>query len=171
MDLHTTEPVPNPGRQASSLAYDGTPEIHQKYDTNLESLHAMEIGPPIPQGHDEALDDRADLEPSTPVALMEIEQKEHPKANLEDSPSTDEDDEEYCQVPISTFSVGMTTFSYQQALRNRIKDSKIARHGEYDTRKYTPTFIHDCLMLPGSLANVLGKVSGDPRRAIQIAYS
>ena len=155
------ESVPNPGKATSFRAYDGTPETYQNHDPNLESLHAIDVGTPIPQGHDEAFDDSTDPEPSASIAIAE---KDCPAAQPDDNPSTDDEDEEYCQVPVPTFSVGMTTFSYQQALQNRIKDSKIANKGEYDMQKYTPTFIHDCLMLPGSLSNVLGKVSGDHRR-------
>ena len=68
--------------------------------------------------------------------------------------------EDYLQVPIPSSSTGIATFAYQRALRNRIRNDKLARGGDYDTRVYTPTFVHDCLMLPGSLANVLGKVIG-----------
>lgn len=83
--------------------------------------------------------------------------KEHSNWDIESTP-TMEGNHEYFHVGIPSFSNGLTTFAYQQALRNRISEAKLVRHAEYDTRKYTPTFIHDCLMLPGSLANILGKV-------------
>lgn len=66
---------------------------------------------------------------------------------------------QYFQIGIPTFSNGLTTFAYQQVLRNRIPESKLRKHAEYDVESYTPTFIHDCLMLPGSLANLLEKVT------------
>ena len=65
---------------------------------------------------------------------------------------------QFLQAGIPTFSNGLTTFSYQQALRNRISESKLQQGADYDIESYTPTFIHDCLMLPGSLANMLHKV-------------
>ncbi|TKA71961.1 hypothetical protein B0A55_05394, partial [Friedmanniomyces simplex] len=69
-----------------------------------------------------------------------------------------EEVEEYLQICMPFSSPGVTTFAYQQALQNRIPDGKLRVNGEYDARWYKPTFIHDCLMLPGSLANLLGKI-------------
>lgn len=73
-----------------------------------------------------------------------------------------ENGHEYFQVGIPTFSNGLTTFAYSQALRNRITESKLRKGGEYDVDNYTPTFVHDCLMLPGTLANLLDKVRLSP---------
>ncbi|KAF2485931.1 hypothetical protein BDY17DRAFT_67634 [Neohortaea acidophila] len=81
-----------------------------------------------------------------------------------DGASTDHsrnDEEQHSQVPMPTSATGMTTFAHERALRTRIRASKLVRDGEYDMKKYTPTFIHDCLMLPGSLANLLGKSSAE----------
>ncbi|TKA52885.1 hypothetical protein B0A55_12440 [Friedmanniomyces simplex] len=69
-----------------------------------------------------------------------------------------EEIEEYLQICMPFSSPGVTTFAYQQALQNRIPDGKLRANGEYDARWYKPTFIHDCLMLPGSSANLLGKI-------------
>ena len=50
------------------------------------------------------------------------------------------------------------TFAYQRALANRIRSPYLEPGEKYDINAYTPTFIHDTLMLPGSLANLLNKV-------------
>lgn len=107
----------------------------------------------ISYGHDNAADTRSASMQSSVLALPDV--REHLKYQ-EDHHSEDEEDS--FQVPIPTFTDGVTPFAYQLALRNRIKDGKLRRHGEYDMSRYTPTFIHDCLMLPGSLASLLGKV-------------
>jgi len=52
----------------------------------------------------------------------------------------------------------LTTFAYEGALQNRVLDEKLQPRGDFDVQTFTPTFIHDCLMLPGSLANLLHKV-------------
>ena len=61
-------------------------------------------------------------------------------------------------IPIPVFSTGLTTLAYERALRNRIPAAKLARRGVYDIEAYKPTFVHDIMMLPGSLANLIGKV-------------
>lgn len=76
----------------------------------------------------------------------------------EKHPSYSDDEEVYFQTAIPTTSDGPTTFAYQLALQNRIKNGKLLKHSEYDMSAYKPTFVHDILMLPGSLANYLGKV-------------
>lgn len=62
------------------------------------------------------------------------------------------------QVPIPQLSSGLVTFAYKRALLNRIKAPKLKEGNIYDLSRYTPTFVHDTLMLPGSLANLIGKV-------------
>ena len=60
--------------------------------------------------------------------------------------------------PILINSTRLTTFGHHQALVNRVNPRYLAPGGKYDIKAYTPTFVHDTLMLPGSLANLLGKV-------------
>lgn len=67
--------------------------------------------------------------------------------------------EQRLTASMPTSSTGLTTIAYQKALQNRINESFLFQGGKYDTNKYTPTFIHDILMLPGSLANLLGLVN------------
>lgn len=62
------------------------------------------------------------------------------------------------QVPMPQLSNGLVTFAYHRALLNRIKESKLREGSSYDIKLFTPTFVHDTLMLPGSLANLIGKV-------------
>ena len=64
----------------------------------------------------------------------------------------------FSREAIPTFTTGLTTFAYERALQNRVLDEKLQPRGDFDVQTFTPTFIHDCLMLPGSLANLLHKV-------------
>jgi hypothetical protein len=43
-------------------------------------------------------------------------------------------------------------------MANRIKYDHLLPGGNFDPDLYTPVFLHDMLMLPGSLATVIGKV-------------
>jgi len=109
----------------------------------------------FPFGHDDAADVRP--EPRSSTALDEAEMN-IPVYDEHDELSVDSDDDQYFQVSIPTFSKGVTTFAYQLALHNRIKNGKLTRHGEWSMAVYKPTFIHDCLMQPGSLGALIGKV-------------
>ena len=66
-----------------------------------------------------------------------------------------------CPVEIPDHTTGPVTFAYQRALKNRVEEERLQKYDDLDMRAYTPTFIHECLMLPGSLASVLGKVSAN----------
>ena len=142
-------------RSRSFRAYDGACQHHDTHRVDEDVLHLQETGSSIPQGQDEALDITSDFNlPPTPATAMPIQ-----PAGESDADRSTDDEHDFLQVPIPTFSTGLTTFAYQRALRNRVRNHKLERHGEYNIRKFTPTFVHDCLMLPGSLANVLGKVT------------
>ena len=119
-----------------------------------ETRHLRETGPPIRQGQDETFD--SIIESQLALARLNSAVNE-PEPRSDGGHSTDEED--FLQIPMPILSTGLVTFAYQRALRNRIRYDKLAKTGEYDRRTYPPTFIHDCLMLPGSLANVLGKVN------------
>lgn len=60
---------------------------------------------------------------------------------------------------ISVTGAPVTTFGHQRALLNRMPASRLAPGAKYDASTYKPTFVHDTLALPGSLAQLLGKVS------------
>lgn len=65
----------------------------------------------------------------------------------------------FLQVSISTHATNnLAPFAYQRAMSNRILDIELGQGRKYDAKSYTPMFVHDCLMVPGSLANVGGKV-------------
>ena len=68
-------------------------------------------------------------------------------------------------LPLPTFSPGLLTHAHQQAMANRITYDAIAPGAIFDPTTYTPVFLHDTLMLPGSLAAVLGKVR-DPTHPV-----
>jgi hypothetical protein len=61
-------------------------------------------------------------------------------------------------LPLPTSSPGCLTHAHQQAMANRITYDRLLPGGAFDPALYTPVFLHDTLMLPGSLATVLGKV-------------
>ena len=122
------------------------------------TLHEQQMGPALSQDKDDAPDIVGEFSlprqsPTGPVDLSTLSIKD---TRSQDTSNDMED--VFLSVPIPTYSTGITTFAYQRVLRNRIKSGKLARGSDYDTRAFTPTFVHDCLMLPGSLANVLGKV-------------
>ena len=61
-----------------------------------------------------------------------------------------------------SFLIGLpdyTTFSYQQAQRNRINDADLEPGGQLDIRSWPAVFVYDILQFPGSLASVLGRSS------------
>lgn len=74
------------------------------------------------------------------------------------STADDTGDHSFIQVDIPKTPSGISTFEHERAMRNRIPRDKLDRNAIYDKHKYTPTFLHDCLVLPGSLANLIGKV-------------
>lgn len=69
---------------------------------------------------------------------------------------------ELSQFEISVTGAPVTTFGHQRALLNRMPASRLAPGAKYDASTYKPTFVHDTLALPGSLAQLLlGKVSNN----------
>lgn len=65
-------------------------------------------------------------------------------------------------LPFPTSSPGPVTHAHQVAMANRIELADLEPGGIFDPALYTPVFLHDTLMLPGSLANLLGKVRKIP---------
>lgn len=136
-------------------AYDGSSEKNETImKTRSDIPSAIERECFVPTGHDDASDAMPALERTSIINTVE---RAESATDDEDNEYTDEYD--FLPTAMPTASDGLTTIAYQKALANRIDDSKLARHELYDVRTYTPTFIHDCLMLPGSLASLLGKVN------------
>jgi hypothetical protein len=161
-----------------------------------DKLYAVETGTPIEQWQDDARDANSNPSHDEELDLARLQQvvsalnlisieNNHLPATMNgtntgrsveastvrtqdrsgESESGD-DETSFLQVQIPSISTGPTVFAYERALRNRIKYPKLSKGGDYDTRSYTPTFIHGCLMFPGSLANVMGKVFIPVRRVI-----
>lgn len=61
-------------------------------------------------------------------------------------------------LPLPTSSPGCLTYAQQQAMASRVPYDLLVPGGELDPARYTPVFLHDTLMLPGSLASLIGKV-------------
>lgn len=62
------------------------------------------------------------------------------------------------QIPIPFTTQGLCTYGYKQVLASRIDERLLYEKQKFDIKDYNPTFIHDIMMLPGSLAELLGKV-------------
>ena len=138
--------------RSNSLPFgDQAHDPERPYQDHEEALQTRHVGAPIPQGQDEACDDQPAVALSKDLIGTESVQ-----STISSNFSTQ--GESSFRVPIPITSNGLVTFAYQRALRNRIKDIKLASDGEYDMHRYTPTFIQDCLMLPGTLASALEKV-------------
>ncbi|KAK5119121.1 hypothetical protein LTR62_000332 [Meristemomyces frigidus] len=146
--------------------YYGKPvSFHQEHANTVNEQH--DVGEPGDQDHDHQIaipvggDNARDTHdtynlPSLSNSLQDIHLHDEPIT----AASTAHTEEEPDNLPISipSFTTGLVPFAYEQALLNRIQDVKLQPDGEYDTTTYPPTFIHDCLMLPGSLTQLLGKL-------------
>ena len=108
----------------------------------------------ISLGHDNAADVYVAFGPLRQLDRMAV-QTPPPSLDL----STSDKEDKYVQVDMPTWTKATVTQAYQTALLNRVKIGNISFHGEWSTSKYKPMFIHDCIMQPGSLAQLLGKVS------------
>lgn len=71
------------------------------------------------------------------------------------TPTQTEARPQLANIPIPVAAKGIATGAYDRILLNRIKESTLK---PYDTNEFPPIFIYDGLMLPGSLANLLGEV-------------
>lgn len=115
---------------------------------------SLACGPPAtkvrnPYGNDDAADVKIFLMDPSFTSELEVgllEQKDDTDAGLRH------------EIPIPYETNGECTFAYRRTLQTRIRDLKLRNHNEYDMSKYMPIFIHDLLMQPGSLANVVGDV-------------
>ncbi|KAK4888673.1 hypothetical protein LTR27_012459 [Elasticomyces elasticus] len=141
---HSPESIPHP-KDMQQHPEEQASGNEQGKTTTEPSLHAS-------FGNDNAVDARAKLPQPLPVIVHRAEETD------DEAASTVAESEEYLNVSIPMSSPGITTFAYQRALQNRIKEAKLLPRGDFDTRVWKPTFIHDCLMLPGSLTNLLGKL-------------
>ena len=59
---------------------------------------------------------------------------------------------------LPTHTTGPSTHPYEQVLRNRIRFDRLESDGDLYIRRHRPIFLHDTMMLPGSLANLIGEV-------------
>lgn len=98
-------------------------------------------------------DDAADVR----ISIMESSTTSELEGCLPEEENDSRTDLRY-EVPIPYETYGECTFAYRRTLQTRIRDVKLHKHNEYDMGKYKPTFIHDLLMQPGSLANLIGDV-------------
>ncbi|KAI7164595.1 hypothetical protein KC349_g585 [Hortaea werneckii] len=110
----------------------------------------------ISLGHDNAADVYVAFGPLRQLDRMAV-QTPPPSLDL----STSDKEDKYVQVDMPTWTKATVTQAYQTALLNRVKIGNISFHGEWSMSKYKPVFIHDCIMQPGSLAQLLEKMPPD----------
>lgn len=142
---------------SENAPWDFTETQQHDTDSGHGNVQTAETALHLPQGQDDACDAKSSSQLSfmdTTTELLESFQT----TNTDDNDPTENEDQ-FFQVSIPTFTTGLTLFAYERALRNRVRSSKLKHGGEYDMHTYTPTFVHDCLMLPGALINVLDKGS------------
>lgn len=103
--------------------------------------------------------DHTDWSPPSPVTLSPV--------NSDSSSGSQDSDTSHpvqrhidiqAHLPLPTSSPGYLTYAQQQAMANRVPYDLLVPGGELDPSVYTPVFLHDTLMLPGSLATLIGKV-------------
>lgn len=61
-------------------------------------------------------------------------------------------------LPLPKSFPSCLTYAHQQAMANRVTYDQLLPGSAFNPAMYTPVFLHDTLMLPGSLAALLGKV-------------
>lgn len=137
------------------------------------SRSGLDMASNVSQGHDNASDARIEYRtwhsnpsllsaPTTLLSGTTANTQSADTATVEDSSTASSETEGlaygFPPAPKTRHPAGFTTFAYQHASNNRLPGSDFEVDGKLDTKKYTPCFIHDCMMLPGSLANLLGKV-------------
>lgn len=103
--------------------------------------------------------DHLDWSPPSPVTLSPL---------TSDSSSGSQDSDTFhpvkihidiqAHLPLPASSPGYLTYTQQQAMANRVPYDLLVPGGDLDPYRYTPVFLHDTLMLPGSLATLIGKV-------------
>lgn len=156
MPDHDTTPLSLPGEEnASSSEFSSL--THNDANAPPTLLHSSS---PSHDALDEDEDDFSDhFDYSPPSPLISSPDPSDPSSDDSDSPSTTTN-ESLTQhlLPLPTSSPGNLTHAHQQVMANRITFDKLDPDGAFDTAKYTPVFLHDTLMLPGSLASLLGKV-------------
>jgi len=147
----------------------GQSSSHVEYGEHQTSFEATPLHCPYqhPQRHERNF--------QRPWHLPENTDNDRCSTSTEDSWAGDNESEQGCATADSNATPGieeaelsrasvtvqlhsLATFAYQQALRCRMSHSILARGGEYNVERYTSIFVHDCLMLPGSMASLLNRV-------------
>ena len=132
-------PSPHHGSQASSSSSRGS----RLTEDSIKSLDAeYSLSRPFnefitPKSHATVEDDQTDSTHSTSL-FLNVAIPMYPTKNL-------------------------APFAYHRVLRNRVRDDDLGPGRKYDTKSYTPMFVHDCLVMPGSLATIRGKVRRSPQ--------
>ena len=105
------------------------------------------------------LDDHMNWTPPSPILSTPNSSDNSASSSDSDTPSPHDHLIKFFDfLPLPTSSLGYLTHAHQQAMANRVTYDKITPGGAFDPSLYTPVFLHDTLMLPGSLATILGKV-------------
>ena len=151
---------------------------HQAYPTSPSPSNVSKD-----HGHDHASDAHSETPSDPPDNISEASSREHadrsptsPQISIQGTSGSSSDDSADADtnipaetpenlpestsllLPLPKSSPGLLTHAHQQAMANRIKYDHLLPGGNFDPDLYTPVFLHDMLMLPGSLATVIGKV-------------
>ncbi|KAH9845073.1 hypothetical protein Tdes44962_MAKER06862 [Teratosphaeria destructans] len=152
--MHWTAPGNHPSPDENHI-----PQLDEHALKEQSEVAVREDGPEppkekfqIPYGNDDAADIKADLPPRDLVIYVNHE----PPSEADDDRN---DDQNIFPVQTPYFTHGLCTAGYHRALQTRVKNGDIRSHGCWDTTPYKPVFVHDVLMQPGSLANIIGDLS------------
>jgi hypothetical protein len=141
-DHHSSQATENPSHNPSSPS----PYSNQSTNpTNASPLTPPSI--PYPSDHMNWSSPSAPISPPDPRT-----------SSSSDSEALDPSPKSSTLLPLPTSTPGYVTHAHQQAMAHRLTYDKLLPGGAFDLALYTPVFLHDTLMLPGSLASVLGKV-------------
>lgn len=126
--------------------------------SSYDSSH-MDWSPPSPLiSSPNASDITSSSESDTGNETPKLPRQNHGTAQISPASATQSKANQITLLPLPTSSPGYVTHAHQEAMKNRIPYDSLLPQNLFDPKLYTPVFLHDTLMLPGSLANLIGKV-------------
>ncbi|KAF2723613.1 hypothetical protein K431DRAFT_15496 [Polychaeton citri CBS 116435] len=83
------------------------------------------------------------------------------------SDSQEDDNLQALPLPTSSTSFKLVPHAYERALANRVELDELEGDGGLSVNRYSAVFVHDIMMLPGSLANITSKQHSDPYNLVK----